>query len=349
VDIDGTNGGSLIRLDGSKLPAGLVADGLVFQGGDSTMKGMSITGFENGSGVVFDGVTRGNPARGITMGRNQLLEQNYIGTDPSGAAGLGNQIGVEIIASSDNTIGGAAVAQADGTIATPLNVISGNLDDGISIHSMNIARPGATPVFVTSQRNLIAGNFIGLAPDGKTALGNSEAGIFLGQGSVGNVIGGPAGQARTLHNVISGNTHQPGVPGGYGIIIDGVPRDRSPGNWIRGNFIGTDRSGTAKVPNDVGIQIEPGAIAPGNSPTLIGEVRPSPGIGVPGQSIVNDPANLISGNNLFGILLRGDRTQVLGNFIGTALDGVSGLSNGQDGIRIDNGGRNRDFSLNATG
>ena len=76
--------------------------------------------------------------------------------------------------------------------------------------------------------NLIEGNYLGIAPDGVTAMPNTR-GIEVD--SPDNTIGGTTLAAR---NVISGN-----IDGGS---FASTPAT-TPGNIIEGNFIGTDASG----------------------------------------------------------------------------------------------------------
>ena len=102
---------------------------------------------------------------------------------------------------------------------------------------------------------------------------------------------------------------------GAGIHLTGTG---ATGDWIYGNFLGTDPTGTKAMPNDVGVEIDGGA-----SNDLIG----TNGDGV------NDAAerNLISGNAFAGIWINGQGTDdnaVAGNFIGTSVTGDVALGNG---------------------
>ncbi|MEM7585968.1 MAG: hypothetical protein AAF560_21440 [Acidobacteriota bacterium] len=108
-----------------------------------------------------------------------------------------------------------------------------------------------------------------------------------------------------------------------GLVIHSSPGNgisiiASGGNVIRGNYLGTDPSGTMALPNVNGIEIS--GVAPGN---VIGGTADGDG-------------NLISGNTADGIAiaiatgLTG--TLVQGNFIGTAADGLADLGNGEHGI-----------------
>ena len=102
---------------------------------------------------------------------------------------------------------------------------------------------------------------------------------------------------------------------GAGIHLTGTG---ATGDWIDGNFLGTDPTGTLAAPNDYGVEIDGGA-----SSNLIG----SNGDGI------NDAAerNLISGNLCGGVWIDGQGTDgnaVAGNFIGTSVTGDVALNNG---------------------
>jgi hypothetical protein len=169
----------------------------------------------------------------------------------------------------------------------------------VQTDSNAVARIGLSSFSVDSA--LIAGNLIGLAPDGETGRGN-DIGVISGPGTI---VGGTDPASR---NVISGNTL-------YG--IDGV-------GVVNGNYIGTNANGSKPVPNTTGIYYT------GETPNIvIGGTAPGAG-------------NVISGNTTaikFGTFFRtnfpyphtvfvsGNRARIQGNFIGTAADGVSPLSN----------------------
>jgi hypothetical protein len=102
---------------------------------------------------------------------------------------------------------------------------------------------------------------------------------------------------------------------GAGIHLTGTG---ATGDWIYGDFLGTDPTGTKAMPNNVGVEIDGGA-----SNDLIG----TNGDGV------NDAAerNLISGNAFAGIRINGQGTDdnaVAGNLIGTSVTGDAALGNG---------------------
>ena len=153
--------------------------------------------------------------------------------------------------------------------------------------------------------NVVSGNYIGVNPDGTTADGNGT-GIGIYEGILGgNTIGG-AGQAD--RNIISGNP-------GYGIALQNAE-----GNFIRGNYIGTDFTGTKDLGNGTGIWVNNTFDGPGN---LIGGSTPGAG-------------NLVSGNDFEGIALGiiAKNNIVKGNLIGTDVSGTKLLPNLGHGIYV---------------
>jgi hypothetical protein len=147
---------------------------------------------------------------------------NFVGTDATGTAALGNGgSGVRIVDSPNNRIGG--------TNAGDGNLISANAAAGVCLVSMN------------AHGNVVQGNFIGTDLTGTTALGNLGPGVCLESEPFGNLIGGTSPAER---NIISGNL-------GDGILfrnLDLISMNLT-GNRVQGNFIGTDVTGTMALGN----------------------------------------------------------------------------------------------------
>ncbi len=192
-------------------------------------------------GVLIGGQVALNfqPGSGPITGTDNQVQGNYIGTDATGAAALGNQSeGVVISNSNRNTIGG--------TIVGARNVISGNGLTGISLYGgPNEAGPGE------SKENKIQGNFIGTNAAGTAKLSNGGDGlrITIANSAAENTIGGATPDAR---NVVSGNN-------GNGISIgirlrDPVTGQPLPGTggtgiMVQNNYIGIDVTGQNCIGN----------------------------------------------------------------------------------------------------
>ena len=231
-------------------------------------------------------VISGNSFPGVFIGldsRRTVVEGNFIGTDITGMIDLGNvQNGVYVDRARDNVIGDSSGVWR--------NVISGN--EFPAVYLFGAAATG----------NFVEGNFLCLDRAGTGALGDGN-GVVI-DGASGNMIGGNSPFKR---NVIGGTPNN-GIS-----MINGAT-----GNWIRGNYIGTDSSGTFAVPCLKGVLANN---TPGN---FIG------GTGA-GQG------NVISGNTSFGVELRNagaTSNRVLGNYIGVGKNGSTPLGNGAHGICI---------------
>ena len=100
--------------------------------------------------------------------------------------------------------------------------------------------------------------------------------------------------------------------GGHGILIDRCITD---GHRIEGNFIGTDPGGTQNLGNDGN-----GVVACSGS-TTVGGTSPA-------------ARNLISGNEVSGVIIGGPGSVVRGNLIGTTKEGTTALGNRDNGVKI---------------
>jgi titin len=239
-----------------------------------------------------------NPNTGVPSHDN-FVQGNYIGTDVSGTVALGNfDHGVVILGSTTNTIGG--------TTAAARNVISGNGFNGVDISAIGPE---------VSIGNIVQGNYIGVDVNGTAALPNAGSGV--GIDGINNIIGGGASGAG---NVISGNTQD-------GILLFGVTDNSNTGNQIKGNFIGTDYTGTAALGNHLS------GIASGAPANFLG--GPGPGEG----NVIS--ANVGNGIVFFGTGNNASGNFVQGNFIGTDVTGTLNLGNHAQGILIADAQNNR--------
>jgi titin len=167
------------------------------------------------SGNAFTGVFLLGPDT-----EENVILGNFIGTDPTGTAAIGNgDAGVAIHTATNNTIGGTEAGSG--------NVISGN-HNGVMFGDLDAAN------------NRVQGNYIGTNSTGTGALPNADMGLLIW--GVDNIIGGSENGAG---NVISGNTTN-------GISL----AQGSSGTVIEGNLIGLDATGTAAIANNIGIFVE---------------------------------------------------------------------------------------------
>lgn len=288
-----------------------------------------------------------------------VVAGNYIGTDVTGTAAIGNGVGVAVDA-ANNTIGG--------TTAAARNVLSGNIYYGVFLNT------------ALTTGTVVAGNYIGTDATGTVALGN-DYGVVIANGASGNVLGGTSpgagnlisgnafdgvhiasgstnntvagnligtnatgtaalgnqrmgvlivtgasnntigGTTAAARNIISGNGQAATFSGGVYLFDAGTT-----GNVVQGNYIGTDITGTAMIGNAWdGVALNFGAT--GNT---IGGTTPGAG-------------NIISGNGWHGVEIDTAGTSnntILGNIIGLAADGSGLLGNAHSGVTIGFGANN---------
>jgi titin len=224
-------------------------------------------------------VISGNSTYGVFISGSpsNTVKGNYIGLDASGSGSIANGIGVMINGSAVyNTIGGSSPSDR--------NVISGNSTYGVAILTGGDA----------ASLNTVKGNYIGIGPSGDVAIGN-DVGVYLWGNVLTNTVGGSTEGER---NVISGNESG-------GVVIN------SSSNIVKGNYIGTNASGSAAIPNSIGVDI------PGGQGNIIGGTTPGEG-------------NVVAYNTSHGVRVDGGG--------GNTMSGNSIHSNGGKGIDLTNGG-----------
>jgi hypothetical protein len=345
IEID--NGPQFTLVGGTLSPARNVISGNTFQGigifgADSSVVQGNFIGLNAAgtaavsnmaAGIEIDGGAQSNLVGGVTPGAGNVLsgnftqgigifgsntaanvvQGNFIGTDPGGTNKIGNRYaGIEINDGAySNVIGG--------TTAAARNLISGNISQGIYMDDPN------------TDGNQILGNFIGVNVTGGAALGNGFSGIELCCSASSNVIGGTASGAG---NLISGNAN-------YGIYLGGTGTD---GTFIQGNLIGVDVTGAFAVPNAFdGVYVYGGAqltqiggTAPGAHNVISGNLGRGVGIFDPGtkNNVVqgnfiglNEAGSAAVGNGYTGVNIgNGCQSNTVGGGIGTR-NIISGNSN----------------------
>jgi len=175
----------------------------------------------------------GNGLSGVRVSSGSAGNQvqgNYIGTDKSGKADLGNAgSGVLTFDASNNTIGGATAGAG--------NVISGNGQSGVAL---------------LGSQNRVLGNRIGTNSSGTGPLGNTGAGVSLGFVSGTFVGDGTKGGSNTIafnggDGIVVGGS---GLSTGNRILINSIFSNKELGIDLVGGF--EDVSGvTANEPGDV--------------------------------------------------------------------------------------------------
>ncbi len=215
---------------------------------------------------------RGGNAIFLSACDNNTIQANYLGVAANGTTARSNNRGIVLTNSSNNVIGG--------TTAAARNVIAGNNSSGIAVEGNN---------------NVIQGNFIGTNAAGTAALANFTNISIDNVASTDNLVGGTATGAG---NLLSG--------GQWGVLSNGTR------TTIQGNRIGTDVTGTNRIPNSVGVQST-------GPDSLIG-----------GQTAA--ARNIISGNQGDGVSIRGTGSKLQGNYIGTDITGALALGNNGNGV-----------------
>jgi parallel beta-helix repeat protein len=256
-------------------------------------------------------ILSGNSQYGVILTSNttgNVVLGNYIGTDTSGSHAVANTIGGVFLAAgaTGNLIGGAT--------AGARNVISGNTNGPYYDYGVLVAGSATSG-------NVIEGNYIGLGADGLTPVPNYYGVYFYG-GATNNTLGGTVAGAG---NYVSDNIS-------YDVLISDPGTS---GNFVEGNFIGTDSTGTNGIAGFINVELQNGAT--GN---FIGGVNSGAGNVIAFASFLgvvlydaDTTNNSIRGNSIFnnymGIHLVGNEyyPYVTPNDVGDADTGPNNLQN----------------------
>ncbi|MDB5301728.1 MAG: Cna domain protein [Phycisphaerales bacterium] len=328
------------------------ADGATLQANYVGTTASGMAAWANGTGILVDAtgvlvvgnLISGNSLDGLRVtGGSARVVANFVGTDITGAAALGNgSVGIKIDTGAGATIGG--------TTPDARNVVSANGTDGI--------------LFFNAVGGLVEGNYVGTDSSGASALPNLGNGVSVSFSSgvsigaavagAGNLVSANFGNGVYLSNAsnctVAGNLIGTDVTGtlvtdstllplgnsGSGIYLDTnsggntiggsavAARNLISGNFgngitvqtslpeantIQGNYIGTDITGLVALPN----------LGNGINVTSAG------------SSVLG---NLVSGNNGYGIKLVTDSTMVSGNLVGVDATGLNPLPNHGAGVYI---------------
>jgi hypothetical protein len=331
-------GSPLIRLDGGDLAGNFW--GLDTAGGNLSIQGLQIVRF-NGPGLrIWHG---GIVVKGNWIGNNGTIAMPNAGDGISCHGGNGLSVGGlgandgNVLSGNDgkglfiddtctgavvwgnrigtNTIGSAAIGNDDGIWVEG----DGALIGGWSAGTTNVIsgnRWNGIVVHDIATNTGIYGNRIGTNAAGAAAVGNAANGIHV-RGD-GNTIGSNAIGAA---NLVSGNGYS-------GVLI----HDDASANVVVGNKIGTNFAGTAAVGN------AGGGIYLGGDGNSIGSSALGGG-------------NLVSGNAYDGLFINENAAGnvVLGNRIGTNLDGSAAVGNTGAGIDLRGDGNSIGSTSNGAG
>jgi hypothetical protein len=255
---------------------GLASDGKTVLEGDS--------GVGAGSNNQVGGKRAGEGnaiGRSFTLsGRGTMLFGNSIGLSADETEPAGNTQDGLVLNVAGQTVGGAGIGMG--------NTISGNGRNGIAIRADSLR---------------ILGNRIGTDGLGRRAVPNTNSGIEVQTGSQDLTDVWIGSSEWGGGNTISGNGEL-GIKGARG------------GVRILGNFVGTDVTGMAPLPNGThGIYVW------GPSGAVIGGADPA-------------ASNVISSNTASGILVSASGVELIHNYIGTDRTGSIPLGNGAHGIEL---------------
>ncbi len=324
---------------------GLGSDGsTVIENG---LDGVHLTGNNirvGGNTAAERNIISGNARAGIFIDSGSVahsINRNYIGTDVTGTLDRGNAeegiysegrflMGSNVVSGNDGPAGVALVDPGWASLAGNIigldatgNVPLPNSNDGVVVTSndsfgvriggdfagaMNvISGNGGAGVSVWGSNTQVSSSHIGTDITGLLARPNGTDGVQLNVCS--NITVG--GATAFTRNILSGN-------GAAGVRINSAAQS----NFVQGNYIGTDISGAAPLPNS-GDGVAIAGSGPSNN--LIGGTAAG-------------TANVISGNIANGIRFSATSTndvRIEGNVIGRAADAITPLGNAGAGILVD--------------
>jgi titin len=227
----------------------------------------------------------------------------------NGSAATGNQVQGNFIG-TDMTGSAALGNDAIGVVITNAannNTIGGTIAAARNVISANNVG-GVNIQGAGATGNKVIGNYIGTDFNGTAVLGNLGTGVGI-SASASNTIGGTAAGER---NLISGN--------GTGVSIN----SGATSNKVSGNYIGTDVTGLLDLGNSAEGVVINFALNNIIGGTTAGE------------------RNLISGNGNGVLFNSATGNLVIGNFIGTDVNGIANIGNSNNfgGIIILDGSNN---------
>ena len=313
-------------------------------GGTTLAERNIISGNNNGHGII------------ATNSSNNYIIGNYIGTNSLGTVAVPNVfMGIQIgNSSNNNTIGGASLDSSNlisgnkqcgiqisngnynrilgNTIGLQSDKSSalGNLSHGIDIVNCNYTQIGGIGAvsgnIISSNIGLgiqltgskftsIKSNIIGTSQNTQIARGNLANGIQLFSNCPQTIIGG---DHLTEGNIISAS-------GGAGINFQNTGSNKT---IIKGNYIGTDNTGTLALGNGaIGIILK-------SDSCIIGSTVPGEGNVIVDSRGIANIGGVIDTTGCGILIANANANVVKGNLIGVGADGTTPLPNIWDGINI---------------
>lgn len=290
-----------------------VGTGLSFSGGNSTVRGVSIGGFTE-TAVVFK-----------TEGGNRI-ESSHLGLNAAGTAAVANGVGLAILNSPNNVVGGTTAARK--------NLIGGNTQNGIVV--------GGTG----SSGNRIIGNWIGLDATGEVLMSNGASAIGV-TGDAENIVIGELGSG----NSIASDGHEgiaikqdSGVPTAAKVVANTIGYNASGSKALGSATFGVSVAGANLAGGVPDVQVGGESSAEGNlidatfGVSIAGEGSTGAKVSNNKIGLLNDGtlaqsdtsgigilvlrahgsvvADNVVGGQAFGVILAANSTQTIGNKIG---------------------------------
>lgn len=270
---------------------------------------------DSGNAVVGNTI-QANRAAGIRLDAttNSLVDGNVIGGLAS--KGLGNVTGIELLGrSADNTVSGNRVegsARGGIVVTAGLRNTIGGVEEGAGNEVVSNTGDGIS-IGGVSSGNVIAGNFVGSLADGLGRRGNTVNGINLGS---------------SIDNTVIANTVLDNRAAGVS-IVKSLPTTIGAGNRVLGNVVQRNATGVSVSASRLQTI---GSVADGEGNLISGSL----GVGV---SIAgNSSGVVVEGNEVYGnarggmLVTASTGTTIHANFIGTDVDGTTGLGNKGAGV-----------------
>jgi hypothetical protein len=216
----------LIEIDASRIDSGFA--GLITgAAGNNVIRGIVLNGYRVSAGIAF-------------LGDGDVVEGNFVGTDPTGMLARPSRSGIELLGRGSR-VGGASPAQRNVIVGSDLNVISvigggshvvqGNY---VGTNAAGTASLGAFfyGVAIDSDQNQIGGTAPGA---GNLVSGNGSSGLYLNRSFnqvIGNLVGTDASGTAPVPN------------GEHGLFFDaGASNTRVEGNVVAFNGLDGIRVG----------------------------------------------------------------------------------------------------------